>query len=144
MVQTLFPFSKVSRTRNWLQHLSSVQDPMNNFIAIDRIKCRKVWLVYIAVTKSLEVENPEIWNYIMERNLSVQKSHILGAAIECDHAGEQVNRKDKTRGGLKSITRNLNSHDQHYLAAPLLAQLQEEIMNKGLVFLEFGESGLAG
>ena len=42
----------------------------------------------------------------MERTFKAQKSDIPGVAIACDHAGEQVNRKDKTRGELKGITKN--------------------------------------
>lgn len=42
----------------------------------------------------------------MEGNFSVQKNYIPGIAIECDHAGQQVNPEDKTYSGLKSITRN--------------------------------------
>ena len=105
---------------------------------MDQIKYRKALPVYIVGMKSLEVKNPEIWNYLMERNFSEQKSDIPGvAAIACDHAGKQVNREDKLmvlKVGLKGITRNQNSSNWHYLAAPLLAQLQE-MMNKGLAFL---------
>ena len=89
--------------------------------------------------KSLEVKNSEIWNYFMERNFNVQKIDIPGVAFGCDHADEQVNREDKTRGELKGLTRNQNSRNRHYLAAPVLAQLQEEMMNNRLVFFEFSE-----
>ena len=107
---------------------------MKDFTAMDRIKYRKAWLGYMTDMKSLEVENPEIWNYFMEGNFSVQKNDIPGVAIGCDHAGEQVNREDKTGSGLKGMTRNQNNRNWHYLAAPVLAQLQEEMMNKGFVF----------
>ena len=50
----------------------------------------------------------------------------------CDHASEQVNPEDKTHGELKGRTRNQNSRNLDYLAAPVLAQLREEIMTKGL------------
>ena len=58
---------------------------------MDRIKYRKAWLVYFTDMKSLEVENPEICNF------SVQKSVTPEVAVGCDHAGEQINRKDKMR-----------------------------------------------
>ena len=51
-----------------------------------RIKYRKAWLVYIAGMKSLEVKNPEMWNYFMETNVTVEKSNIPGA-IGCNHTG---------------------------------------------------------
>ena len=78
--------------------------------------------------KSLEVKNPEICNYFMVGNFSVQKRDILGVAIGCDHAGEQVNHEDKTRGGLKCKTRNHNNCNLHYLIAPVIVQLQEEML----------------
>ena len=58
-----------------------------------------------------------------------QKSDIPGVAIGCDHAGEQVSRED--------LASNQNSRNQHYLAAPAIAQLQVEKMNKGLIFSNF-------
>ena len=64
----------------------------------------------------------------MEGNFSAQKSYIPGVAMRCDHAGEQVNREDKTRSGLKCITKNQNNSSWHYRIAPVLAQLQEEML----------------
>ena len=63
---------------------------MKHFITMDRIECRKTWLVYIADIKSLEVENPEIWNYFLQGNFSVQKSDIPRVAIGCDHSGHKL------------------------------------------------------
>ena len=93
----------------------------------------KTLVVYIADVKSVEVENTEIWNNFIEGNFSLQKRDIPKVSIGCDHSGEQVNRGDKTRGGLKGITRNQNSRNQHCLAAPVFTQLKEKRMNKGLV-----------
>ena len=64
---------------------------------MDRIKYRKAWLAYFTDMKSLEVENPEIWNNFMEGNFSVQKSDTPEVVVGCDHAGEQINREDKMR-----------------------------------------------
>ena len=116
---------------------------------MDRIEYRKAWLVHMADMESLNVENSETWNYFMKRNFSLQKSDIpIGwysssnwwVVIRCDHAGEQVNREDKTCGGLKSITRIQNSRNQHYLVAPILAQALDEMMTKRLVFFSISES----
>ena len=41
MVLKLFTIIKASYTRNWLQHLSSAQNLMKDFIAMDWIKYRK-------------------------------------------------------------------------------------------------------
>ena len=148
IVQTLFRLIEELHTRNWLQQLSSVQDLIKDFIAMDRIEYRKAWLVYMADMESLNVEKSETWDYFMESNFSLQQSDIpIGwysnsnwwVVIGCDHAGEQVNHEDKTCGGLKSITRIQNSRNQHYLVTPILAQVLEEIMTKRLVFFDFSK-----
>ena len=45
---------------------------------------------YIADMKDLELENPEIQNYFIERNFRVQETDIPGVEIGWDDAGEQV------------------------------------------------------
>ena len=61
IVQTLFRLIEELHTRNWLQQLSSVQDLIKDFIAMDRIEYRKAWLVYMADMESLNVEKSETW-----------------------------------------------------------------------------------
>lgn len=70
----------------------------------------------------------------MEWNFIIQKSDIPGVTVGCDHAYKQVKLEDRTRGGLKDITRNQNSRNQHYLAPPVLVKMQEQVMNKVLAF----------
>ena len=67
----------------------------------------------------------------MEGNFSVQKSPISGVAIGCDHALEQVNCGDKSRGGLKGITKNHNARIRQYLVAPVIEQISQEFLEKG-------------
>ena len=131
MVKRLLEFIQASRTRNWPQHLSAGEALMKDFISMDRIKYRKGWLVYIADMKNLEENNKEVWEYFMKGYFSVQKSSIPGVALGCDHAGEQVNCEDKSRGGLKGITRNVNARTRHYLAAPIVDQIANEMMTRG-------------
>ena len=109
MVRRLLSFIQASRNRDWLQHLQAGEDMLKDFISMDRCKYRKGWLVYLADMKDLECSQPEIWNYFMQGHFSVQKSPIPGVAIGCDHAGEQVNCEDKSCGGLKGNTRNINA-----------------------------------
>ena len=133
MVKRLLEFIEASRARNWRQHLSSVEALMQDFISMDRCKYRKCWMVYIAGMKNLEFSNPEVWKYFLQGNFSVQKSNIVGTAIGCDHAGEQVNCEDKSRGGLKGISRNDNSRTRHYLAAPVISKITEQLLEQGQV-----------
>ena len=64
----------------------------------------------------------------MEGNFSCQKTGIPGTAIGRDHAGEQVNKILKTRGGLTGITRNENSRTRHFLLAPVLQSISDEML----------------
>ena len=98
MVKRLLEFIEASRTRNWLQHLSTAEALMQDFISMDRCRYRKGWMSYIADMKHLEFSDPDVWKFFMEGNFSVQKSNVLEVAIGCDHAGEQVNSEDKSRG----------------------------------------------
>ena len=123
MVRRLMEFIQASRTRNWLQHLSAGEALLKDFVAMDRINYRKGMLVYLADMKNLEHCYPLVWKYFEEGNFSVQKTPIPGVGIGCDHAGEQVNCEDKSRGGLKGITKNENARIRHYLVAPVLEQI---------------------
>ena len=103
---------------------------MKDFVAMDRINYRKGMLVYLADMKNLEHCYPLVWKYFEEGKFSVQKTPIPGVGIGCDHAGEQVNCEDKSRGGLKGITKNENARIRHYLVAPVLEQISEELRQK--------------
>ena len=46
---------------------------MKDFVTMDWTEYRKTWVVYITDMKSLEVENPEIWNHFMEKKLQYTK-----------------------------------------------------------------------
>ena len=130
MVKRLLEFIEASQTRNWLQHLSSAEALMQGFIAMDHCKYRKGWMTYIADMKHLQTSDPDVWQYFMDGNFSVQKSDIPGVAIGCGHAGEQVNCEDKSRGGLKGITRNENSRVRNYLVKPTLGQISEQLLTQ--------------
>ena len=61
----------------------------------------------------------------------MQKTQTSFTAIGRDHAGEQVNRELKTRGGITGITRNENSRTRQILIAPILADISNQMMNRG-------------
>ena len=71
----------------------------------------------------------------MEGNFNVHESDIPGVAIGCYRAGKKVSCEDKTNRELKGVTRNQKNRNQHYLTAPVLAHLHQEMMNKRLAFL---------
>lgn len=82
----------------------------------------------------MKVENSKIWNYFIEKNLSVQKSDIPVVVIRCGQASKQFNRENKKCRGLNGILKNQNIRNLCYLPAPVRAQLQEDMTNKWLVF----------
>lgn len=98
---------------------------------MNRIKYRRMWAVYLADMVQLEKDEPDIWKSFMEGNFSCQKSDIQGTAIGRDHAGEQVNKVLKTRGGITGITRNENSRTRHFLLAPVLQSISDEMLKLG-------------
>ena len=130
MVERLFIFIEASRIRNWLLHLSAAED-RKDLCAMDRIKYRRMWVVYIADMKQLQYDYPEVWKQFSEGEFSVQKSMIPGTAIGRDHAEEQEVGKLKSRGGIKGITRNENSRIRHFLVAPILSVITEEMESMG-------------
>ena len=131
MVRRLLEFIQASRARNWMQHLSAGEALMKDIISMDRIKYKKGFLVYLADMKNLQNSNEDIFKYFMEGNFSVQKSPISGVTIGCDHALEQVNCGEKSRGGLKGITKNHNARIRQYLVAPVIEQISQELLEKG-------------
>ena len=92
MVHRLFMFIEASRNRDWLLHLHSAKELMQDFISMDRIKYRRMWAVYIADMIKLETDEPDVWESFMQGNFSCQKSKIPGTALGRDYAGEQVNK----------------------------------------------------
>ena len=75
MMKRFLTFIEVSQSRDCFLHLSAAEDLMQDFISMNRMKYRRMFAAYIA-----------------------DKRH-LKTAVGRDHAGEQVNRELKTRGG---------------------------------------------
>ena len=65
----LLAFIKASRTRNWIQHLFSSQDLMQDLIAMDRCKYRKCMMTYIADMEHLHISDPDVWNYFLDGSI---------------------------------------------------------------------------
>ena len=131
MVDRFFTFQEATRTRDWLLHLSAGQDLMQDMVSMNRIKYRRMWAVYLADMVQLEKDDPDIWKSFMEGNFSCQKSDIQGTAIGRDHAGEQVNKVFKTRGGISGIKRNENSRARHFLLAGTCGTISDEMLKLG-------------
>ena len=95
MVAVLFKFQYVSRSHDWMLHLSAVQNMIPIIISMDGIKCRRLFPVYLSEIRNLEHNDPDIWKYS-----SVQTTKVSHTAIRVDYTGEQQNDKLKIQGGL--------------------------------------------
>ena len=108
---------------------------IKDFASLDRVKYRRWSAVYLAgmyhLKDSEDVEDQKVWQAFSKGDFSCQKSEIPGTAIGRDHCGEQENKKIKNRGGIKGITMNQNSRTRHFLAAPVLASLTDQMFNLG-------------
>ena len=104
---------------------------MKDLVSMDRIKYRRMWAAYIADMRRLEEDDPEVWRLFMSGEFSVQKTDGYFTAIGRDHAGEQVNKDLKTRGGLLGISSNENSRTKHILISPVVEEICNEMSNMG-------------
>ena len=80
---------------------------------------------------SNDPEDKKVWDAFMDSDFSSQKSEIPGTSIGRDHAGEQVNRTIKNRGGITGITKNENARTRHFLIAPILCSISEQMLKLG-------------
>ena len=135
LVKRLFTFIEAVRSRNWDLYLSSFEAMIKDFTSFDRIKYRRWSAVYLTDMLSLkdsdDLEDRKVWQAFSNGDFSYQKSVIPGTAIRRDHCGEQENRKIKNRGGIKGITMNPNSRTRHFLAAPVLASITDQMFDLG-------------
>ena len=135
LVKRLFTFIEAVRSRNWELYLSSFEALIKDFTSFDRIKYRRWSAVYLAdmyhLRDSEDMEDQKVWQAFSKGDFSCQKSEIPGTAIGRDHCGEQENKKIKNRGGIKGITMNQNSRTRHFLAAPVLASITDQMFDLG-------------
>ena len=131
MAKMVLTFIEASRSKDWLLHLSAAENLMQDFMSMNRIKYRRMFAAYIADMRYLQTSDPEIWMHFSAGEFSVQKTQIPFTAIGRDHAGEQVNRELKTRGGITGITHNDNSRTRQILIAPVLADIWNQMMDQG-------------
>ena len=76
-----------------------------------------------------DMEDRKVWQAFSDGDFSCQKSEIPGTAIGRDHCGEQENKKIKNRVGIKGITMNENSRTRHFLAAPVLESITNQMFD---------------
>ena len=62
---------------------------------MDRIKYRRMLAVYLSDLRALEERGPNIWQFFLDGQFSVQTNYIPRTAKSVGHAGEQENKKTK-------------------------------------------------
>ena len=130
MVKRLLLFIEASRIRNWEQHLFSAESLIPDLASMNRMKYRRMLPVYISEMYFLKDNDTISWN-ALKHDFSCQKTSIPGTAIGRDHCGEQENRRLKTRGGIRGITKNDNRRTTQFLVAPVLSYFFDEMAIKG-------------
>ena len=78
--------------------------------------------------KALEYSDPELWEVFMNGEFCVKKTDIPFTSLGMDHAGEQVIKTLKSKGGgIKGITNNENARLRFFLSSPVLAKISDDI-----------------
>ena len=89
-----------------------------------------MWTVYIADMRFLKTSLPEVWPSWMEI-LAYKSLKYLQQQLDGTMPREQQNKVIKNRGGITGITYNENSQTQHFLIAPVLSAIAEEMQQLG-------------
>ena len=127
MVERLQSFAYASRNRDWLLHLESGKQLLQDYCSMDRTKYRRLMPVYIANMYALKETDPLIWEAFMNGEFCVKKSQIRFTGNGVDHGGEQVIKTLIIEGGLVGIANNENARLRFFLTAPLLANIAQDV-----------------
>lgn len=74
MVERLQSFVYASRNRDWLLHLKSSKQLLQDYCSMDRTKYQRLTPVYIASMCALEETDPQIWESFINVEFCVKKS----------------------------------------------------------------------
>lgn len=126
-VETILYFVAASRNADLTLHLQAGEALSKMFVAMDRIKYKRLWPRYIADMHALQTDHPETWRELQAGgNISVTKSGIPFVSIGADHACEHLNRMMKVHSGLIGISNNANARQRFFMAAPELSRLSSQ------------------
>ena len=84
-VETIVYFVAASRNADRHLHLVAGEALSKLFLAMDRIKYKRLWPCYIADVHALKIDHPETWRELEESNISVTKNAIPFVSIGADH-----------------------------------------------------------
>ena len=122
-MKTILFFVAASRNGNIDLHLQAGEALSKLFLAMDRLKYKRLWPRYLADMNLLKNNRQDTWQELEQDNISVTKSSIPFVSIGPDHACEQLNRTMKVHAGLTGISNNPNARQRFFLATPKLSCL---------------------
>lgn len=76
-VETILSFIAATRNADLELHLQAGEALSKLFIAMDRMKYKRLWPRYIADMHDLRTNHPQTWEELQAGNISVTKSHSL-------------------------------------------------------------------
>lgn len=129
MVDCLLLFLRSVRTANWDLHLSSLENFVKYFFALDLTNYSGMTAWYLADMRSLKESDPDIWHEFEKGNWVENKSNIPFCALACDEALEHKNRAMKVVGGLVGITQQPSALARFFLTAPELQRVSQETLS---------------
>ena len=93
---------------------------------MDRIKYRRMLAVYLSDLRALQERGPNIWQFFLDGQFSIQTNYIPRTAKSVGHAGEQENKKLKVQGGFVGITRRENHRNKFFLISHAVSEVEKE------------------
>ena len=109
MVEILLRFIHATRQGLWDLHLTTLDEMVKYFFALDLKNYTGLSLVYLSQMYALKDEDPVTWKFFEDSNFAVNKSDVPFSAIGVDHGIEHENRMMKVIGGIIGIANKENA-----------------------------------
>lgn len=125
-IMNMLNYIGATRTKNWLQHLSTKDDMAIYFHAHDQRNYSKWALLYIADMLELESTDPDSWKFLSDGNFTVTTNSVPFTSIDPDHAIEHQHKVIKSGRGIADIKDNESAMERFALTMPILTRIAEE------------------
>ena len=99
----LLLFIRGTRQGLWELHISSLHKLVKYFFAHDKQIYARMVPVYLSEMYALKGNHPEVWEFFLKGNFSVNKTNVPFSAIGADHGIEHENRAMKVMGGIRGL-----------------------------------------
>ena len=130
MFELLLLFIRGTRQRLWELHLASLHKLVKYFFAHDKQNYARMVPVYLSEMYALKGNHPEVWEFFLKGNFSVNKANVPFSAIGADHGIEHENRAMKVMGGIRGLAYDPQALERLFLASPELNTIVEDFSDK--------------